>query len=206
LNYLKHSLRIFLLLGLAACQSLPPEPEPAPEAVIEEAPGAVETAAVVDPNIARYESAISDLKNKKFETAIQQLETLSQTAPELEFVFTNLGLAQFKLENYDKAKQAFEQAIAQNNQDAVAFNHLGIIHRLRGQFDEASQAYQSAIKINSKYAQAHLNLGILYDIYLQDLKLALAQYQTYQTLTDNEDKTVEKWIVDIERRIKAGQS
>ena len=87
--------------------------------------------------------------------------------------------------------------------DAVAYNHLGILQRRKGQFEEALMAYQRAIEIDVKYARAHLNLGILFDLYLQDLEKALAQYRVYQTLTDEQDKQVAGWIVDIERRLKS---
>jgi tetratricopeptide (TPR) repeat protein len=209
LNFRNHLLfGLLLVLGLSACQSLPPEPEveqpsrPVEQAAVE----AVVTAPVIDPDQQSYQAAIAILKQGKVAEAIKQLEQLSIKAPKLEFIFTNLGLAYFNQKDYEKAEQAFQQAIALNDQDAIAFNHLGVIHRMRGQFREARQTYQTAININSKYAQAHLNLGILYDIYLQDLKLALNQYQQYQALTNSENKSVASWIVDIERRLKAGQS
>lgn len=196
---------LLLVLALGACQSLPPAPEiKQPSVPTEQTPADAEVIALeIDPDQESYEAAISVLKQNKMTAAIQQLEPLSTKSPNLEYIFTNLGLAHFKQKNYDKAQQAFQQAVSQNDQDAVAYNLLGVIHRIRGNFDEAGLAYQSAININSKYAQAHLNLGILYDIYLQDLKLALGQYQKYQALTNNEDKSVANWIVDIERRLKA---
>ena len=87
----------------------------------------------------------------------------------------------------------------------MAYNHLGIITRMQGEFQKARHSYETAINIDSEYASAYLNLGILFDIYLQDLKQALAQYEKFQTLTNNEDKTVAGWIVDIKRRLKSGQ-
>ncbi len=150
-----------------------------------------------------YEAALEDLKSSRVKPAIEEFEHLGKTAPELEFIFTNLGLAYLKIENYKAAEQAFQRAISQNKRDAVAYNHLGIINRMQGLFDKAKKAYKKAIDIDREYARAHLNLGILYDIYLQDLKLALNQYETYQTLTDSQDKTVSSWIIDIKRQLKA---
>jgi len=66
---------------------------------------------------------------------------------------------------------------------------------------QAKQHYLQALEINAEYANAHLNLGILLDIYLQQWNDALAHYQKYQELTDAKDDTVEKWIVDLQRRI-----
>ena len=197
---------IFALIS--ACQSTPP-PSPTLEVVSEVSPEPTEVIVVeplVDQNQLDYQVAIEQLKVGEIRAASQALETLINKAPELEYVFTNLGLAYFKQENYQQAEAAFERAISQNKTDAVAYNHLGIIIRLRGDFEKARKNYEKAISIDDEYAPAHLNLGILFDIYLQDLKQALARYQKFQALTNNEDKTVAGWIVDIERRLKSGQS
>ncbi len=185
-----------LISGLLACQTTTPqlEPEPVTEPIVIEQP--------IDHNRLNYEAALEDLKMNEFKSAIEELEYLGNTAPDLEYIFTNLGLAYIKIENYKGAKQAFQRAISQNNSDAIAYNHLGIINRMQGHFDEARLAYERAINIDPEYTQAHLNLGILYDIYLQNLTLALNQYETYQALTDSQDKTVGSWIVDIKRRLK----
>lgn len=195
----------WLVISIPACQST--APQPAPRAEVNPAPAPAEVAVeepVIDQNQLDYQVAIEQLKLGNIETATQSIEALVKKAPELDFIYTNLGLAYFKQEIYQQAEAAFERAISQNNRDSVAYNHLGIIARMRGDFDNARQAYEKAISIDADYAAAHLNLGILFDIYIQDLKKALVQYQRFQTLTDNDDKTVAGWIVDIERRLKSG--
>ncbi len=198
---------------LSACQSVPSIPESPPRPVVT---AAVETPVklptemaapepVIDINRLNYEAAIEDLKLGQVDIAIEELEYLTKIVPELDFLFTNLGLAYLKIGRYEPAEQAFERAISQNNFDAVAYNHLGIVTRLRGKFVIARKNYEKAISIDDKYAPAHLNLGILFDIYLQDLNQALGQYQKFQSLTNNENKTVAGWIIDIERRLKSGQ-
>jgi len=127
---------------------------------------------------------------------------VSTDAPDKPYIFTNLGLAYFKLHKLDLAEQAFREAIMRNNRDAIAYNQLGILQRYKGQFEEARNQYQRAIQIDSGYAPAHLNLGILFDLYLQDLELALQQYQKYLALITEEDSQVAGWIVDIKRRLK----
>ena len=201
---------ILTLLLLAACQSAPktaPEPEP----VVEPAPvseaSTTEPAPEPEPEPVDfyqqfYTEAVASLKLGDTERALELLLQVSTDAPDKPYVFTNLGLAYFKLQKMDLAEQAFQEAISRNNRDAVAYNHLGILLRYQGQFEEARKRYQRAIAIDSDYAYAHLNLGILFDIYLQDLKLALQQYQKYQTLIGEEDKQVAGWITDIQRRLK----
>ena len=199
-NYLKNLLVAFLVLAINACQSVPkPEPQTLPELAIEVVSEPVE---VVDVNQQNYEAGLAALKMGEIRFAIKMLEQVSTSAPDLDHVFTNLGLAYFKQENHDKAEQAFLLAIKSNPDDAVAYNHLGIIKRFQGEFDSARKIYQKAIQINNKYASAYLNLGILYDIYLQDLDKALKQYKKYQSLTSDESNSVGKWIVDIQRQLK----
>ena len=203
----------WIVAFITACQSTPtqPPPTPAPEVVpeISPEPTPAEVTIVeplIDQNQLDYQVAIEHLKLDEVKAASQALETLSEKAPELDYIFTNLGLAYFKQKNYQQAEAAFERAISQNKNDAVAYNHLGIIIRMRGDFDKARKSYEKAISIDDEYASAHLNLGILFDIYLQNLGQALDRYNKFQALTNNEDKTVAGWIVDIERRLKSGQS
>jgi len=214
LNYLNRQLLLCLVfvVALAACQSGPeitePDPEPVVETAVESSPEAEAEISAVDlvaeTNRLSYQAALDDLKNKKVKSAIKQLEALSETAPKLDYLFTNIGLAYLKIEDFKRAEAAFQRAISLNIRDFVAYNHLGVIKRTKGEFKEARQAYEKAISIDENYAQAHLNLGILFDIYLQDLKLALKQYQKFQSLNGSPDKTVASWIIDIERRLKSG--
>lgn len=195
-SYLNKLLVALLVLSINACQSTPKsQPQISPETV-------VEAVKVIDVNQKNYEAGLAALKAGEIPFAIDLLEQVSISAPELEHVFTNLGLAYFKQKNHDKAELAFRQAIKLNSNDAIAYNHLGIIKRLQGEFDSARKTYQKAIQIDNKYASAHLNLGILYDIYLQDLEKALQQYKKYQALTSAESNSVGKWIVDIQRQLK----
>ena len=146
---------------------------------------------------------MASLKNGNAEQAVDLLLEVSREAPDKPFVFTNLGLAYLQLQQTEAAEAAFEQAVEQNDRDAVAHNHLGILKRQQGEFEAALKRYQRAIEIDANYAQAHLNLGILYDLYLQDLEKALRQYETYQALSDEEDSRVSGWIADIQRQLKS---
>jgi tetratricopeptide (TPR) repeat protein len=208
---------ILAMLLLSACQS-EPETAKGPAPAVEPAP-LTETAATepeadteasetepvpepIDFYQQFYIEAVASLKNGDTEQALELLIQVSTDAPDKPYVFTNLGLAYFKLEKLELAEEAFQKAIIRSNKDAVAYNHLGILQRYKGQFEEARNQYQRALRIDSGYAFAHLNLGILFDLYLQDLKLALQHYQQYQALIDKEDSRVAGWIVDIQRRLK----
>lgn len=149
-----------------------------------------------------YNTAISTAKSGNYDEAIKLFTEISTAHPDFSNAHTNLGLLYFQKENKKEAEQAFRKSLSLNPKDAVAYNHLGIILRDQGKFSEARDMYRNAIQYKPDYAIAWLNLGILYDLYLQDLPSALTQYNTYQSLTGNQDKVVEKWIIDLDKRIQ----
>jgi tetratricopeptide (TPR) repeat protein len=202
------------VLVLVACQGGAPKPAPQPQQpVVEAAPQssdettstteAAQAPEPVDFNQQLYDRALEELKKGDTEEALTLLTRVSRDAPDKPRLFTNLGLAHFRLQQSERAEQAFVEAVARNPDDAVAHNHLGILQRRKGQFQEALGHYQRAIEIDDDYARAHLNLGILFDLYLQDLEKALQQYQQYRSLASEENALVDGWIVDIERRLKS---
>ena len=98
------------------------------------------------------------------------------------------------------------QATTIKPDDAIAYNHLGVVYRELGEFKQAQQAYEQALKLKPDYAAAYLNIGILYDVYLNNLAQALVNYEKYQTLNGSPDDKVEKWIVDLKRRVSKNQA
>jgi len=150
-----------------------------------------------------YNAAILAAKNGHTKEAIRLLSTITKTHPRFSHAHTNLGLQYLKSKKQGNAEKSLRAAISLNSKDAIAYNHLGIILRQQGKFSDAKDMYTNAIKSKNNYANAHLNLGILYDMYLYELPQALEHYQSYQTITNNSDKLVSKWIIDLERRIAA---
>ena len=90
--------------------------------------------------------------------------------------------------------------------NAAAHHQLGILYREQGEFEAALNAYNSALELDGEYALAHRNVGILYDLYLQQPVLALDHYKKYLELAGEPDKTVDGWIVDLERRSVSAQA
>lgn len=149
-----------------------------------------------------YSSAVAAAKSGKTSKAIKLLTEITMKNPDFSPAYTNLGLQYLQKKKNASAEDALKKAVKLNPDDAIAYNHLGILLRMKGNFSDAKNMYQQAIKSNSDYANAHLNLGILLDMYLYDLSDALKHYKYYQSLTNNSDKLVGKWIIDLERRIQ----
>ncbi|MBL7000249.1 MAG: tetratricopeptide repeat protein [Gammaproteobacteria bacterium] len=192
---------VLLQISLSACQTTPSVAKPEPEPEITAAPtlpAADETA--TEPQTP-FEQALSDSKAGKIEQAIEQFKILQQRDPTPPKVHTNLGLLYLHEKNLGLATEAFLNAIQQDKNDAIAYNHLAIIQRQQGDFKQALFNYYKAINVDPEYANAHLNLGILLDLYLQELPKALEEYLKYQQLTNNNNEDVEKWIIDLRRRI-----
>lgn len=199
---LKPGLKLFALClfvsQFMACQT---SPTATPKPGIKEAPVAAEN----DPSQSLYQAAIGSARNEQIDTAIKQFQQLIAQNPAFNQAYTNLGLLLLQKKQVAQAKIAFESAIDQDKSDAVAYNHLAIIQREEGLFKQALGNYRKAIDSRSDYANAYLNLGILLDIYLQDLPEALKQYRIYQKMTNDNNKNVGKWVIDLERRVKAQQ-
>jgi len=178
-----------LLVGCAT----PPPPEP-------------QAASVPDPGDDLYRIAMDSARGGNAEAAAGQFRMLIEMKPDYPRAQTNLGLQLMRLERYDEAREAFNRALEQDKNDAVAYNHLGVLARRDGQFQQALDYYNKAIEADADYAAAHLNRGILLDLYMGDWPAALEEYQRYQSLLDTPDPQVEKWIIDIKRRIEAQQN
>ena len=191
---------------LSACQTVPdsvpraePELAPSPE---DPARPQIPVVEKPGPDKILYQKAISSAINGNNEVAIGQFRELVELNPEYKKAYTNLGLVLLQNQQQAEAKQAFLNAIKQDKSDAIAYNHLAIIQRNEGLFKPAMDNYTKAIEADPDYANAYLNLGILLDIYFQDLPRALEHYQKFQQLTNNKNEKVEKWVLDIKRRIE----
>lgn len=149
-----------------------------------------------------YFSAIGAARKGETDKAIKLLTGITEKNPVFSPAYTNLGLQYLQTKKYKQAEKSLKKALDINYNDAIAYNHLGIIMRIKGDFSNAKDMYQHAIRSNANYANAHLNLGILLDLYMHELVDALQHYKNYQSLTNNSDKVVGKWIIDIERQIK----
>lgn len=147
-----------------------------------------------------YEQALSLMRNGDYGAAIPVLKKFSENNPQLAGPYINLGIAYGQAGEPGKALEALDKAVDLNPASAAAQLQCGILYRERGEFQTALGAYQQALKLQPDYALAHRNIGILYDIYLQQPAKALIHYKRYLALAGGDNKTVNGWIIDLERR------
>ena len=116
----------------------------------------------------------------------------------------HVNLAIIHIYNGDEtaAQADIDAALALNPNYPAALNQQGMLFRRNGKFIEAEAAYLKAVTAVPDYALAHYNLGVLNELYLQRLDNALQNFEQYQLLVGG-DKQVEKWIIDLRRRVAA---
>jgi tetratricopeptide (TPR) repeat protein len=80
--------------------------------------------------------------------------------------WNNKGLSYARLGLFEKAEDAYRNALRLNPNNAVAHNNLGALLQALKRLEEAEREYRETIRINPKYTEAHNNLGNL----LKDLE------------------------------------
>lgn len=160
----------------------------------------------INPEIKRaYKNVAALNKNKKYHQAITVLEEIQVKYPQLSGPDYQKARIYFNQKKLDKALNSVEASLNNNARNYYALNLKGIILREQGQFEQSKLTYQAAIKVYPLYPNSYLNLGVLADIYTRELALALEQYKLYMQLVAEQDKKVANWIIELQRRIEAGQ-
>lgn len=153
-----------------------------------------------------FEKALGFMKKEQYEKALPLLEAIISENEGLPGANVNLAIAYMKLagegdaESYAKAEQALLRAVEVSPKNEVVQFELGLLYRKTGRFDLSRKAYEEAIKVNRNYAMAYYNLAILCDIYMQQLKCAVQNFENYQKLTPEGSQQVDMWLTDLRRR------
>ncbi|MEM8816013.1 MAG: tetratricopeptide repeat protein [Pseudomonadota bacterium] len=151
-----------------------------------------------------YEQAVAVMAAGDFVDAELRFKEFLLQYPAYPGAWVNLAIIHRENGDDEQALADIEKALAIDPNNAVALNQKGFLLRRNGNFLEAEAAYLKAVTASPDYALAHYNLGVLNELYLQRLDAALQHFEIYQSLV-GEDKQVEKWIGDLQRRVAASQ-
>ena len=154
--------------------------------------------------LTRFEQATAVMAAGDAVDAELRFEEFVLLYPDYPGAWVNLAILRAGNNDDEGAREALDAALALNPSHAPALNQLGMLLRRNGNFLEAEAAYMKAVTVSPDYALAHYNLGVLNELYLQRLEAALQHFEAYQSLV-GEDKQVERWINDLQRRITAAQ-
>jgi Flp pilus assembly protein TadD len=148
---------------------------------------------------AHLDLAITLVNGGQYEQAVEAFKTLAITVPDNAVPVINLALVYKKLDKLDLAETQLKQALAIEPDNPAAGNELALLYRQSGRFAEARAVYERTLAKFPHFAMAHKNLGVLCDLYLKDYACAIDHYKTY-ALSAPDDKSVEIWIADLQRR------
>ena len=159
----------------------------------------------VSPQVlAQFEQATAIMATGDLVEAEFRLKEFVLQYPGYPGAHTNLAIIHATNGNDDAARASVDEALAIDPAYPPALNQLGMLLRRQGEFELAAAAYQQAVDADPGYALAHYNLGVLNELYLRRLDVALTHFELYWSLS-GEDSQVEKWIVDLKRRLEAQQ-
>jgi tetratricopeptide (TPR) repeat protein len=151
-----------------------------------------------------YEQAIAVMATGDFVDAELRLKEFLLQYPNYPGAYVNLAIIHVSNGDDLAAEAAVNAALALDPDHHAALNQQGMLLRRNGKFIEAEAAYLKAVTSKPDYALAHYNLGVLNELYLQRLDTALQHFELYFELV-SDDKQVERWIVDLTRRVAANQ-
>lgn len=161
----------------------------------------------------QFQGALALKQQGQFSQAREVLMTLSEQYPDLSGIWLQLALLikeqyQDDIEpRHEDITRYLNNAISVNPLNYQAHNELALILRQQGQFQQALSHYELALKSWPAFAPAYLNRGILYDLYLGKKSMALADYELYKVLSNDNSRQVKGWIMDVQRQItKAAQN
>lgn len=90
--------------------------------------------------------------------------------------YEQLGLAYFRLREYDESLKNYEEALKLNPFTSVTYGNMGIIYFQKGDLNKALELYKKAIELDPNYDDGYFNLGSTYGM-MRQYDLALENFK-----------------------------
>jgi tetratricopeptide (TPR) repeat protein len=147
-----------------------------------------------------FERAVALMNDGKNDKAIELLTKVIERSPGVTAPYIDIAVAYMRTGKLDQAEQHLKTALALVPSHPVASNEYGLLLRKGGRFKEARAVYEKAIASFPDYLPVRRNLGILCDLYINDPKCALEQFEIYSNAMPK-DAQVKIWIAELQMRL-----
>jgi Tfp pilus assembly protein PilF len=152
----------------------------------------------------RYREGLLALNNNETAKAQRIFSEFIRNRPDLAGAYTNLAIIHFKKNEIDQALKLVDKAITLNPEQSQAYNLRAQIMVKQGKIKLAKADYNKAIELNPEYINAQYNLALLYDVYLQEIELAIKHYEIYMSLLKKPDQGTKDWIMHLKGTLNNG--
>ncbi len=116
-------------------------------------------------------------------------EAIKLSRREYKQAFYALGMAQSDLKNFEKAEDAFRDALKLDKTDGETWFDLGLVYLQKREFEKAENAFENSIKFKSVSASdAFNNLGVIFAL-RHEFDKAEQYFETALKLSNNQSNT-----------------
>jgi tetratricopeptide (TPR) repeat protein len=129
--------------------------------------------------LALFNSGNANLKQKRYDRAIEDYTAALRLDPNLAETYTNRGVAYADKGMYDRAIEDYTAALRLDPNHANAYNNRGVAYDDKGMYDQAITDFTAALWFDPNYANAYANRGLayhhkgMYDRAIEDYSAAL---------------------------------
>ena len=122
--------------------------------------------------------AEKDIEKKKaiYQNGINELEKAVKILPSFAGTYTQMGVAYYRMKNYEKAIENYKKAAELTPSDAITLNNIGSVYFEWGKYSEAKEKFQQALHVDPRFVDAHMNLGSVCGM-MKDYHNALISFQ-----------------------------
>lgn len=142
----------------------------------------------------QFNAGVKYLKEKRYEKAVEPFESVIQLLKGSKLsskAFNNLGTAYYYLQNYEKALDAYHEAIHLDPECATANFNLGRLMSNLKKYEKSMEAYQKFLKVSGshvKTADAYLEMGKTADLMKDGRSSIIFTREAKQIFLENGDR------------------